>query len=161
MWLRIYRTGWHPAVCTRAYACVLLQLARFGQVITNRVNVWFWNAALNRLTRLRRFRSLLRFYFLRHLRPSKSCLRCDLHAAFHLGAYLLIASAHQAITPRRPAAQFRRSARVYNTRQRIQNYFRSADSTQRFGIARLSVHWILERLLIESQLHRAEIEREP
>ena|ERR1700722_3159654 len=66
-----------------AYACVLLRLARFGQVITDRVNVWFWNAALNRLstlTRLTRCRTLLRFYFLRHLRPSKSCLRWHLHA---------------------------------------------------------------------------------
>jgi hypothetical protein len=53
-----------------AYACVLLQLARFGQVITNCVNVWFWNAALNRLLRFRRFGTLLRFYFLCHLRSS-------------------------------------------------------------------------------------------
>src|SRR5580704_2924374 len=66
-------TGWRPTVCTHAYACVLRQLARFGQVITNCVNVWFWNAALNplnRLNRLTRFRTLLRFYFLRHLRSS-------------------------------------------------------------------------------------------
>ena len=132
MWLRFDRTGRGPAVCTHAYACVLLKLARFGQVITDRVNVWFWNAALttlNRLTRLRRFRALLRFHFLRHFRPSQSCLRWRLDATSRLGAYVFIAKAHQAITPRRPAAQSCRCARVYITHQPIQNYFRSAHST--------------------------------
>jgi hypothetical protein len=110
--------------CLHAYVCVLVQLARFGQVITNRVNVWLWNAALNRLStlsRLRRFRTLLRFYFLCHFRPSKSCLGWRLHATFHLGAYVLIAIAHQAITPRRPAAQSCRCARVYITHQQFWN----------------------------------------
>ena len=95
---------------------VLLKLARFGQVIANRVNVWFWNAALSGLNLLRRFRALLRFYFLRHFRPSKSCLRWRLHAT------------SRAITPRQPAAQSCRCARVYITHQRIQNHFRSAGS---------------------------------
>jgi hypothetical protein len=142
VWLRFHRTGWPPAVCTHACACVLLQLARFGQVITNRVNVWFWNAALNRLStlnRLTRFRTLLRFYFLGHLKPSKSCLRWRLQVTSHLGAYVLIAKAHQAITPRRPAAQSCRCARVYITHQRIRNHFRSVISFGARNIERAKV----------------------
>ena len=124
--------GRQPVRWNRSHGSFLSQLARFGQVITHRVNVWFWNAALNRLNtlnRLTRCRTLLSFYFLRHLRPSKSCLRWRLHVTSHLGAYVFIAKAHQAITPRRPAAQSCRCAGVYITHQGIQNYFRSVDST--------------------------------
>ena len=130
----VQTAGRQPVRWNQSHGPFLSQLARFGQVITHRVNVWFWNAALNRLNTLNcltRCRTLLRFYFLRHLRPSK-CLRWHPHTTYDLGAYVLIAKAHQAITLLRPAAQSCRRAGVYITQRRIQNHFRSEDSTQRF-----------------------------
>lgn len=47
----------------RHHSNAILQLTCFGQVITNRVDVWFWNTTFNTLNRPARLRTFFGFTF--------------------------------------------------------------------------------------------------